>query len=321
MRLVLAGCLVSLLAAGCTRRSLDYAGDGGQPDLGGPCSSRGAGDCTADGRCIVIGCCGSNECVPVGTPIPFCPVCPSCVGLGESACKANASCRADYCTECSCTPTFVGCVAAGAPQSACPALGCAQPSCGCDGLDEKSCIASESSLGCTPFYCPDCHGGQSYVSCLGPNEGAGQCNGGACPAGCHSPSECSGGQECVAPGASAGCGVCMAGTDCSSDTQCPSGQVCDHAPCVCTSSGRACIPGCKSATDCGEGQSCSATHHCVPTPCTGATQCPMYFACVFTPDGGQCTRRTCASDSECLPGWCVDGACYGWLGRCSWPPP
>lgn len=271
MRLALVGSLFALVAGGCTRRSLDYAGDGGPPDLAqadlaGSCASRSASDCAVDSRCIVIGCCGASECVPAGTPPPFCPACPRC-----------------------------------------------------DGLDEKSCIAHEASLGCTPFYCPDCHGGQSYVSCLGPNAGTGACGGGACPAGCRSASDCSGGQECVAPGASPGCGVCRP-SDCTTDAQCASGQVCDQAPCVCTGSGRACIPACKSAADCGEGQSCTATHHCVPTPCSGASQCPMYFACVFTPGGGQCTRRTCASDAECGGGWCVDGACWGALGSCTFPP-
>jgi Cys-rich repeat protein len=318
MRLALAGCLLSLLATGCTRSLPIGNSDGGQPDLGGPCSARGAADCGADGRCVLYGCCGGTACFPVGTPPPECPVCPACAGLSESACNANPACRADYCLECSCTPTFVGCALSTAPKTACPGLGC-DPACGCNALDEKGCIAAESSLGCTPFYCPDCHGGQSFVSCLAPNQGAGAC-GGACPAGCRSMSDCTGGQECVAPGASPGCGVCMVGTDCATDAQCPSGQVCDTAPCVCTNSGRTCIAGCKSSAECGEGQSCTTTHHCAPTPCTGVAQCPTNFTCLFTPAGGQCTRRACTSDADCAGAWCVDGACYGSLGMCTYPP-
>lgn len=249
--------------------------------------------------------------------------CDACVGLDEASCNADARCRADYCSECSCTPTFVGCVAAGAERTLCPAIACPALRCGgCDGLDEQSCVAGETTLGCTPEYCPACDGGHTFVGCFGPGEAHGvDCAAPVCNTGCHSANECSSNQECLPPGASPGCGACRQGTDCTSDAACPSGQVCDVAECSCSATGKTCVPSCAT-TGCAVGESCGADGHCAPTPCASSAQCPVDFDCVLPPAGGgaRCERRGCTVDGDCVPGnYCVDGGCYGALGMCSYP--
>lgn len=307
-------------AAGCTRRSLVYIADGGSE-----CSSLSAAECQSDGRCLLReGCCGGPaQCVPQGAPATHCVRCPDCAGLDESHCKLAALCRADYCNECSCAPRFVGCVAAGAPPSPCPAFECVQPVCQCHGLDEKSCLAAGATAACTPYYCPGCNGGQgAYGGCLGPTEKAGVCPGVPCPAGCRGSSDCSVGRICVAPGASPGCGVCQPGPSCSVDGDCGSGRVCELAPCSCSGSGRSCAPAC-TAGGCHAGESCGGDGHCAPTPCSSTAQCPADFECVFPPGPGSphCQRRACTVDVDCgNGGYCVDQACYGALGACSLPP-
>src|SRR5262245_47299123 len=53
----------------------------------------------------------------------------ACKSLDELACHNAQGCIADYCEQCSCTPTFVGCRAIGAGKIPCPGLGCPQPLC------------------------------------------------------------------------------------------------------------------------------------------------------------------------------------------------
>jgi hypothetical protein len=296
---------------GCTRRV----------DNGMPCSSLSGPACQADPRCELQsgGCCGGwpAVCVPKGSPIPEC-ACPSCDGLDEATCKHTNGCRADYCTECSCTPTFAACVALGAPPVPCPG-GC-NPSCGCNGMNEQACIAAESSLGCTPSYCPDCHGGNTYTGCLGPNQGVSACPA-VCPVECHGNSDCSGGQLCFAPG-QPGCGTCRPLKSCSTDANCAAGEVCDVAACSCTG-GLVCTPACSSKS-CPAGQSCGSNGHCAPVACSSTGQCPAYFDCVYPPGDGNgtayCARIACSSDSDCGGGYCVDSACYGTAGICTYPP-
>jgi len=255
--------------------------------------------------------------------VPACElVCPApCTRLTESECKLDSSCRADYCNECSCQATFVGCVPVGSPPSQCPALACPTPICGgCNGLDEKSCLAAKATLGCTATYCPDCHGSQTFSGCLGPNQGQGACP--ACPANTgRSSTDCTGGQLCVTPGGSAGCGVCTV-SDCTTDANCSPGLVCEPTPCACDGSGHTCTSGCQSPTDCREGQTCS-NHHCVPLTCTSTAQCPKYFECVAPQgsNGTQCARIACIGDGDCGGGYCIDGECYATLGICEYPPP
>ena len=315
--------LLVLAIAGCSDRGLGGNGDGGTID----CTTLSEAQCRSDSRCeAVASCCPCSpaRCIAAGSQPPACNVaCANscadpCVGLDETSCKANGQCVADYCTECSCTPTYVGCRLPTSPQTMCPALGCPQPNCNtCDGLDEKSCIASESTLGCTPDYCPDCHGGQSYVGCSGPNEGTGACPA-LCPAGCESTSQCSNGQVCFAPGQPLCGGACMIPPPCTSDGDCSNGQICDFPICSCNGSMKGCIPGCNSDGDCQEGQMCDGTHHCVALSCNfPAHACPVGFDCV---NGQTCIRRSCSSDSDCAGAFCVDGQCYSSLGMCSFLP-
>jgi hypothetical protein len=288
-RLAFAALLASILAyaAGCTTRSLNFVGDGGGTD-GGPRDFAG---------------------------LDFAGV--SCGKLDEKSClAAQPACAADYCLECACTPTFIGCRAANAKGLPCPPVGCAPPNCTCDGLDEKSCIASEATLGCTPNYCPDCKGGQYYTGCLAANAGAGVCPA-VCPAGCHSQSDCGGGQECLAPGESAGCGICFVpDKTCNSDGDCTTGSICEVAPCTCNGA-RSCVPGCKTQSDCPEGTTCNSNFRCNATNCQTAAQCPTYFNCSL---GSHCERKMCTTDSQCGGGFCVKGQCYGALGSCTFPP-
>ncbi len=316
--------LATLLAlffcgAGCTQRSLTYEPDGGTgSDGGSACSRRSTADCESDTRCVVqAGCCnGPSLCVPEGTtpPVCHCPV--GCQGLDESACIAEgATCVADYCFECSCTATFIACRAPSDPQTMCPLSNCAQPDCQCQGLDESECISGEQSLGCQPQYCPDCHGGQTFSECLGAGSGGGACPD-LCPVEtCHDQSECTGGEECVAPGQPAGCGICNP-DGCVDDGGCANGEVCEVTDCSCTASGKSCVDSCLDA-GCPDGQTCAANGHCLAIPCSGSGQCPSFFSCVSQ----SCQRSSCASDGACPGGFCVDALCYSTLGSCTIPPP
>ncbi len=310
-------------AAGCTRTSLTYVGDGGTV-----CTELSPTECAADSRCEQhIGCCNDFECVPKGTLFAPCPLAPAsactqqCSGLNEQTCSATPGCRADYCSECSCTPVFVGCTRTVDPPTTCPLLGCPALQCQCDGLDEQSCIANETSLGCTPYYCPNCGvGDRTFRQCLGPNEGAPACNASCTQQTCRSASDCNG--VCVAPGAPLCGGACPIG--CMTDTDCSGGSLCQPATCTCGTSGMTCQPPCN-ANSCTTGEVCLADGHCAPTPCSSTKQCPTWFECVFPPSGGaspHCQRQACTADGDCgAGGYCVDGGCYGSLGTCEIPPP
>jgi hypothetical protein len=265
-------------AAGCTRRVLDDNSDGGSNDLA-----------TSTG----------------------------CAKLGEADCLANKSCVAEYCYACSCTPGFADCRGANEAPHMCPQYGCPQPVCNCDSLSEGACISAEKTLGCTPFYCPDCNGGQSFIQCLSPNAGPGFCAQ-ACPQkGCHGNNDCTGGQFCLAPGQQLCGGACRA-DGCADDSTCSAGLVCDFDPCTCTNSGKACVPGCSTA-GCPEGQTCGNSNHCLATFCQKPNDCPAQFQC--DTNSHTCTRKPCLGDSDCPGGFCVENACYSMLGMCSFPAP
>jgi hypothetical protein len=91
----------------------------------------------------------------------------TCVGLDEATCEATPGCQPQSCKVCSGAPTYAGCTTPGAPIE-CPGQTCIQPAEPCDMLlDEASCARR---MDCTPFTCPDCMGGQSFVECAGPGE-------------------------------------------------------------------------------------------------------------------------------------------------------
>jgi hypothetical protein len=318
-RLAWTALLLSALSyvAGCTRRSIEYGGDGGMP---GECSAHTLSTCLDDDRCTIqSGCCNEvGKCVPKGTPQPQCfaPCNEDCQQLGEQSClAAKDRCVADYCLVCSCTPTFLGCRGITDGQQPCPDNDCAQPECECRNLSESECKASTSPLGCSGLYCPDCKGGQYFAGCLGPNEL------GACPAvcpvdGCRTDKECSMGQSCLAPGATQ-CGgaprICEA---CGGDQGCGFGQICAFEPC-CASGGMTCIEGC-SQTGCPEGETCGSSNHCIPTYCTTSVKCPPHFECN---SANSCQRRLCNDDGDCPGGYCVLNQCYSSLGSCNFPAP
>jgi hypothetical protein len=240
-----------------------------------------------------------------------------CANLSEADCAANKACALDYCSACSCTATFASCRRVTDKPINCPLYSCPQQVCSCDNLAESACIAEEKSLGCTPFYCPDCNGGQTFTQCLSPNAGQPLCSNQCPQKGCHSDKECTGGQFCLAPGASPGCGVCNP-SGCADDSSCGPGQVCDFAPCVCNNSGRGCIPGCSTA-GCAEGQTCGNSNHCIPTFCQNPSDCPAQFQCDV--NSHNCSRKACLDDSNCPGGFCVENSCYSSLGTCSSPVP
>ena len=241
---------------------------------------------------------------------------PDCTTLDESSCKADSACRGDFCG-CGCTPTFTRCVAADAPPDiTCPRLPCAPVDCGCDGLDEASCIAAESSRGCTPNYCPDsCSTAQSFAGCTNATESAVACggNGGCAFTGCRDNADCGGpgGSVCLPPDTSGGICTCpaKAGVGCGSDADCGSGQVCDSVDCC---GDDLCIPACTGDASCATGQQCNSDGHCRTIRCMSDNDCPAQFACMTT----VCQRRSCSADAECGSGFCVDGACYATLGVC-----
>jgi hypothetical protein len=240
-----------------------------------------------------------------------------CGGLAESACKSTSGCRADYCNECSCTPTFSACVESSAPPTVCPVSGCPALQCQCGGLDEQQCSATP---GCTTNYCATC-GTSTFNGCTGPNQAPPVCPL-KCPVNlqCRADGDCSTG-ECVPPGGSACGGVCLPG--CASDTQCNAGQVCDYA-CNCgQTTGKVCTASCTPSS-CAAGEACGSDGHCAPIACGSVNDCPQFFDCVFPPGSGapHCQRRACASDGDCgANAFCVDGGCYGALGACEAPAP
>jgi hypothetical protein len=148
--------------------------------------------------------------------------------------------------------------------------------------------------------------------------------------GCHSSSDCAGGQVCEWPGVFLGCPgsnacelLALDGTvidpksipGCQGDTECADageGFICvSPAPCSCYVNPY-CIQGCTGSSQCEEGQVCAA-HRCVASPCQTATDCPSNFVCA-----GSCSRKTCTTDADCN-GFCLGGACYDQIGHCMFP--
>jgi hypothetical protein len=195
---------------------------------------------------------------PVGSPQPDGGE-PTCSTLDETACAARTDCAADHCSECSCTPTFVGCRAVTEAPHACPMLGCPTPLC-CrtngDCLGDTSCVAPgpicSGACAIPPFSCSsdaDCLGaGDGYIcgnlpcSCVGVTQNF-------CVLGCSSTNPCPEGETCggdhhcspqvcgpSAPcpkgfGCSGGAASTCARMACQTDTDCADGSFCVDGMC------------------------------------------------------------------------------------------
>lgn len=143
---------------------------------------------------------------------------------------------------------------------------------------------------------------------------------------CRSAAECSSGFRCLAPGESAGCGICRIFTsDCDSDAPCKSlGEqfICAPVPpddCPCNAV-LICQAGCLGAEQCGEGQSCDPGQRCVARLCNTESECEASFSCAplpGDPEHSACMRTTCDSDSGCGDGFCVNQRCYSEIGICT----
>lgn len=188
----------------------------------------------------------------------------------------------------------------------------------CAGLSLGAC---RTTSGCVPDVCEGCGCDLNYRGCLATGETPAMCPALGCPSGicCTAEMPCaSGSGTCYEPGADLGCGACNTDPgDCSTDQECRArtpGTVCDPIRCSCEGHS-ACTPGCTNDDACGEGQTCDlATNRCVAQAC-GA--CPDNFTCT----AGKCARTTCTTSNDCDDGYCVDGACFGSRGTCTFPPP
>ena len=148
------------------------------------------------------------------------------------------------------------------------------------------------------------------------------------PNSCGAEKDCKGGQMCIAPGESIGCGMCMnVENPCTSSAVCNKGYVCKPQQCACGGEST-CQPGCAIPgmnVPCAIGTFCAPTGECVATVCMqveppGADKnCPPNFVCT-NPGNPKCQRKPCTGSSQCQ-GACVKGFCYDKAGFCSYPPP
>lgn len=144
------------------------------------------------------------------------------------------------------------------------------------------------------------------------------------PGECRDSSDCTDGQMCIAPGESAGCGICYEPENqCQTSKDCGTGFVCglDESPCLCSGPTTVCMPAC-TADSCPEGQACTSDGTCQYISCaTGGFQCPEYTSCNTGAPKNGCERWVCSADKDCSGGTCVEGQCYGDFGYCSYPVP
>ncbi len=181
----------------------------------------------------------------VGNPLGGGDAGAACAQLASEAdCVAAQACVADYCLECSCTPTFVGCRDAAAPKHTCPALGCPSPLC-C--RQPGDCVQGTM---CIPPGATSCG-----VCLMGSCTGDSQCPGQVCD---RAPCTCSPtGQACL-PRCTAD--SCAAGSVCQADGHCRA-QTCGGAAAACprdfSCAGSACVrTGCAGDGDCGNNGFC-----------------------------------------------------------------
>jgi hypothetical protein len=214
-----------------------------------------------------------------------------------------------------------------------------------NGTDSGLCPADK------PSYCLDCSGGGFCVSgpcpastCPVRDAGALPSDGGA-DAGCRSNADCPN-STCSSPFTPLpypapaapiviGTAACDADRDCyvpywfapfcksnACSAGCNSDLDCapDGGNLLCVTvffpnrgSTNSCTPGCF-AGGCPEGSACASSHRCVPSTCSGASNCPAQFDCVQ----GTCTPRGCQKDADCPSGgYCFGGQCSTYLGTCA----
>jgi hypothetical protein len=151
----------------------------------------------------------------------------------------------------------------------------------------KECYAPCRPTSCTPAQCP------GTVPCRIDE----QCISGKC-------------EPLLCPGAY----TCAAGETCAPTRSSADWNGC--APALCTTDGFVCPPG----TICASGPFADA-HGCEPTPCNAGFTCPPDSRCnpssvYFYPH--DCVKLTCAADSDCDCGVCIQGHCEDRLFVCSW---
>jgi hypothetical protein len=287
--------LVALGATACGGVALrvgDGGANGGQGGSGQGGTGQGGGggsvlDCGPNGTetLYLPGCDGGLlpyvRCV--STALPPSRVCPApiCNGLDEATCTATPGCQAQRCEVCpGAAPTYAGCTTPGA-SVACPGETCIQQTCG--SLDETSC---KTRGDCSAAYCPDCKGGQSFVGCDSPAEGATVCAGG-----CPSPPTCNGLDETS----------CMARSDCrvGSCRACDGevgfvgclglGEPLPECPLVCPSG---------SCSGLGE-TACKGTNDCTPRYCPNCPGGQTYESCVGVGDLVPACPLACPVPAPC----------------------
>jgi len=110
--------------------------------------------------------------------------------------------------------------------------------------------------------------------------------------------------------------ACRARTDCVADT---------CYACSCEPQ----FKGCRSPADppfqcpalgCAQPQCCAAQGDCT-APATCAPPGTPYGCGACNPEAGACARRTCAADTDCRDGYCVNGECFAGQGECRLPVP
>ena len=225
-RLALATSFV--LVAACGRTSLF-----GEPDL--PSGSAGG----SAGGSVAGGAGGGGETID------------PCRTLGVGACRADARCAPDFCSSCSCRPTFVQCRLKTTKPAQCPALGCPPP----------QCCSDDSACG-RPLLCLDA----TFSNC-------GQCD--PAPRNCTSDAICnpSGtGNVCLLrPCACSGQTACLPG--CSAQNPCPDGETCNLSTRRCARTTCSTTP-CPSGLDCVLGPTGNV---CVARSCTTDLDCGDLF--------------------------------------------
>lgn len=160
----------------------------------------------------------------------------ACVDRLAADCRTTQGCVADFCTQCSCSPTFMGCRAASEAAASCPEVACAQPFC---------CGAATNcgfSFACQPPGKPRCDGvcDPSPSTCTFDSDCGAKmiCEPGACSCdaqrscieGCSVTAPCAAGSACDATTQRCVASVCASPNDCPSTFNCVN-RTCQRKTC------------------------------------------------------------------------------------------